>query len=186
VIIDAKEFQYTVCTAKDVPDILALQDAVIGTLEAPELLRKNTAEMFENCTRTPNVTLGVRYRGKLVALAILFVPGDDEENLARYICPALARSVTANYKLCIVDRDFRGNSLQVILGRKLEEYAAAAGAGLICATVSPDNEYSERNMLRLGYRKVKSIQKYGFSRNLFCKSLQEDFPVCPEGESNET
>lgn len=185
-IFDAKEFQYAVCTAKDVPDILALQDAVIGTLEAPELLRKNTAEMFESCTQAPNVTLGVRYRGKLVALAILFVPGDDEENLARYIRPEFASRVTANYKLCIVDREFRGNSLQVILGRKLEKYAAEAGAELICATVSPDNEYSERNMLRLGYRKVKSIQKYGFSRNLFCKALREDLAVCPEEESSET
>ena len=78
---------------------------------------------------------------------------------------------TANYKLCMVEKDFRGNGLQVELGKILEEKAKEKGIELLCATVSPDNVYSRNNMLRLGYTLNTTLPKYGSIRDLFYKFI---------------
>ena len=57
------------------------------------------------------------------------------------------------------------------LGKRLLQYAREANADIICATASPDNAYSIANIERLGFVLNKSLEKYGFSRNLYYQLL---------------
>ena len=123
----------------------------------------------------PHVTLGAWYDNTLVAFSILYVPCDNEENLSMSLENVDIKGLkTANNKLCIVRKMFRGNSLQFELGRRLESYAHEMGIKLICATVSPKNQYSINNIngiLRLGYTYNRTfLSKYG-ERNLYYKFL---------------
>lgn len=170
--ISPNEFEFLTLTKNDVPKILDLQDRVIASLDNPELLRKNTEEMFLECVREPNLSIGVFYGGELIAIGILYFVTRPEEDLSGLLVGVdVAGKRTANYKLCMVDKPYRGNNLQYLLGRKLESYAKECGVELLCATVSPLNPYSENNVLKLGFIKNVTLKKYGAPRNLFYKNL---------------
>ena len=51
------------------------------------------------------------------------------------------------------------------------EKAKNLGVELLCATVSPNNAYSENNMLKLGYTLNTTLPKYGSLRNIFYKLI---------------
>ena len=168
--IDLAKFDYTQCSLDNVDEILALQEEVIASLDDPAILRRNTKQMFCDCVQSPNFTVGVRYGGKLVGLGILYVPQSEEEDLSHLLKGVdINGKKSANYKLCMVAKDYRGNGLQVKLGQILGERAKALGVELLCATVSPDNEYSRNNMLKLGFEINDRVAKYGGIRDLFFK-----------------
>lgn len=59
-------------TESEVDSIMAFQKEIIEGLTDKTMLRKNTRQMFQQCVRKPNYTLGV-YEGEvLAALGILF------------------------------------------------------------------------------------------------------------------
>lgn len=170
--MDIRDFEFKLCTPKDLDRILEIQEDTLKHLEAPELLRKNTPEMLLECLQAPNVTVGAWYQGRLVAFSILYFPQEEAECLASALDGVdVAGLRSVNYKLCIVDRAFRGHSLQYELGKRLLQYAREANADIICATASPDNAYSIANIERLGFVLNKSLEKYGFSRNLYYQLL---------------
>lgn len=170
--ISPSDFQFIPLKPSHVPQILALQDRVIASLENPELLRKNTEEMFLECVEKPNLSLGVFYGGEMIAIGILYFADRAEEDLAHLLVGVdISGKRTANNKLCMVDKPYRGNGLQRLLGEKLEAYAKSCGVNLLCATVSPLNPYSENNVLKLGFTKNRTLEKYGAPRNLFYKNI---------------
>lgn len=169
--IDINDFEIKECGEEYLPELLAIQDEAFEHLESPELLRKNTPEMLLECLRPPHVTLGAFYRGRLAAFSILYFPQSAEERLSDSLSFDCGDKKTVNYKLCIVRKDFWGNSLQYELASRLVERARDAGMDIICATASPHNKHSERNILRLGFKCDKTLEKYGLSRNLYYKEL---------------
>ena len=69
-------------TESEVDSIMAFQKEIIEGLTDKTLLRKNTREMFQQCVRKPNYTLGV-YEGEVwAALGILFDGSGTEEDLS--------------------------------------------------------------------------------------------------------
>ena len=170
--IDIKEFQFVQLKEVDVPEILCLQDRVIASLPDPDLLRKNTEEMFFECVSSAHVSIGVKYNDKLIAVGILYFPSSDQEDLCHLLVGIdYKNKKSANYKLCMVDKEYRGNGLQYTLGIMLENKAKELGVNLLCATVSPINVFSEKNMLKLGYTLNTTLPKYGMVRNLFYKFI---------------
>ena len=170
--ISPNEFEFLTLTKNDVPKILDLQDRVIASLENPDVLRKNTEQMFLECVQKPNLSLGVFYGGELIAIGILYFVTRPEEDLVGLLVGVDTKGKrTANSKLCMVDKPFRGNGLQCMLGERLEKYAKDCGVELLCATVSPSNPYSENNLLKLGFIKNVTLQKYGAPRNLLYKKI---------------
>lgn len=173
--IKIDEFLIKSCDASCLPQILQIEQDVLKELEdlnEPDLLRKNTEEMLLECLSPPHITIGAWYDGVLAAFSILYVPTAEPENLSLSLENVNVDGLkTANYKLCIVRKEFRGNSLQYELGVRLEKYAVEAGIGLICLTASPKNKYSVHNVERLGYRYNRTLMKYGFERDLFYKFL---------------
>lgn len=166
------DFEFVALTEEHLPQILDLQERVIASMENPELLRKNTAEMFLECVQAPNLTIGVFVDDLLVAVGVLYVPDREEEDLAHLLVGVDVQGKrTANNKLCMVDAPYRGNGLQVRLGQLVERRAKEIGVDLLCATVSPLNPYSENNVLKLGFTKNRTLEKYGSPRNLFYKFI---------------
>ena len=166
------EFEFKTLSLENVPEILDLQDRVIASLTDPTQLRKNTVEMFTECVTAPNLTIGVYHGNLLIALGVLYYPTGLEEDLSHLLQGVdINGKKSAKYKLIMVDKEYRGNGLQCALGKRFEAHAKATGVTLLCATVSPDNKYSENNMLKLGYTLNATLPKYGSIRNLFYKFI---------------
>lgn len=166
------EFTFITLKNEHVSEILALQERIIASLPTPELLRRNTEQMFLECVSSPNLTLGAFYGGRLVGIGILYVPTDENEDLAHLLIDVNGEgALAANYKLCMVEEAYRGNGLQRKFGTLLEGFAKQNGIQLLCATVSPCNSYSHNNMLALGYTRNRTLQKYGMTRDLFYKFI---------------
>lgn len=172
--LDITRLDIRECHKEDLAQLLALQEDAFAHLENPDLLRRNTADMLRECLCPPHVTLGAFHNGELVAVTVLYVPEEDAEKLTPYLenvpCDGMA---SANYKLCIVRHDYRGNGLQYELGKRMEDYATARGFEILCATASPLNTHSVRNIERLGFSYNRTTEKYGLTRNLYYKLLRD-------------
>ena len=172
--IPQDKFTFKKCAKGDLDEILKLQDTVYDALPYKSWLRKNTVEMLSFCLEEPNYTIGVWYEGKLIAISILYVPlpEDTAEMLATSLKGVEIDGLKhANYKLCLVNPEYRGNGLQRTLENKLENYAKKKGISLLCATVFPENIYSVRNIEGAGYKLNKEFRKYGLKRRLYYKFI---------------
>ena len=166
---DVRELEVRGCSERDLDKVLALEAEVVAHLERPDLLRRNTEEMWSTCLRPPHLCLGAWSGKSLVALAVLYVPEDgDGEALAPMLQTASTDGCrAAHFKICLVHPDWRGHHLQVLLGQQLHSEARQRGYNLLCATASPHNTASIRSLQRLGYRADHTVQKYGSERILF-------------------
>jgi len=170
--IQFEDFVIERCTPKDLKEILEIQNETLSDLPSADILRENTLQMLEECLNPPHLTIGAWYKGVLAAFSVLYYPHDDQENLSLYLKSVDVNGLkTANNKLCIVRKDFRGNSLQYRLGMILERHAIDTETKLLCATVSPKNQFSINNVLRLGFVYNRTLNKYGFERNLYYKFI---------------
>lgn len=168
--IDANGFSIRKCANTELAEILDVQNEAFSDMPRGGLLRINTKEMFLECLRAPNITLGAWFGDRLAAFSILYYPHDEAEDLSVSLNGVGVKGEkTANYKLCIVRREFRGKSLQYVLGLEKERIAIESGTKLLCATVSPDNPHSIDNILRLGFIYNRTLMKYGYERNLYYK-----------------
>ena len=157
------------CIEGDLNKVLDLESIVLVNLERPDQLRRNTEEMWRTCLQPPHVCLGVWSGDLLVALAVLYVPQDgDTEALAPLLQSINTKGhKAANFKICLVHPQWRGHHLQVKLGNLLNSEAHQRGFDLLCATASPHNIASIRNLQQLGYHADHTVQKYGFERIVF-------------------
>ena len=72
----------------------------------------------------------------------------------------------------VVDADYRGNGLQMVICGILEDVAKENGNTMISATASPDNKYSVNTFIKLGYEIVADKIKYGgFRRYVLMKKI---------------
>lgn len=158
-------------TEGDLALLLELQERVFAALDDWTLLRHNDAEMMDSCLRAPNVTFGAWADGRLAGFSVLYVPEDPAEDLACLLRGVETTRPAANNKLCIVDPDYWGHGLQLRLGELVADEARRRGLRLLCATASPRNSYSCRNLEAQGYRLNRTLVKYGFERNLYVLTL---------------
>ena len=81
--IPVKEFVFSQCDISHIDEILKIQDEVFEELgDESNILRKNSKEMLLNCLSKPHYTLGAFYNQQLIGFAILYVPGDSNEQQA--------------------------------------------------------------------------------------------------------
>lgn len=170
-------FEYCILGPFQLEEVLDLEAEILAALERPDLLRRNSREMWLACLNAPHTALGVRVEGKLVALAVLYIPepGSEEDLSVLLHQPACASLKSANYKICLVAPRHRGHGLQQQLGLRLEEYAHRQGVALLCSTASPHNPASIRSLENLGYRLSTTLTKYGFTRNLYYKIVNGEW-----------
>ena len=171
--MNEEKFIFGLCNIHDLDEIIKIQDEVFTEEFDTDLLRKNSKNMLKECLSGEHITIGAWHNNLLVAFSILYIPYDDEENLANSLVGIdTSKLKTANYKLCIVRKKYRGNSLQYILATKLEQYAKSLGIDLLCVTASPKNTYSIYNITRLGYKYNRTLIKYNLERELYYKFIK--------------
>lgn len=159
---------------ENIDEILSLQEKVVNELTNKDLLRVNTREMFEHCMCLPNITLGVYFEDRLIAVGIFYDGTGTDEDLGKSLKHHKVTGKTANVKLVFVDSELRGLKLQRILMFIMEEYAADNKYEFLCTTVSPDNEYSINSVIKSGYDYDNTLLKYGgLVRNLYVKSTKD-------------
>lgn len=149
--------------------VRAVEQEALVHLERPDLLRRNTEQMWRECLQPPHLCLGAWIGEELAGFGVLYVPErGGVEDLSHSLTHLDGRQyVSANFKICIVRPCWRGHHLQVQLGQRLAAEAKARGIGLLCATASPHNMASVKSLLRLGYCEDSQVEKYGFERTLF-------------------
>ena len=156
--------------------VLAIEAEALANMERPDLLRRNTLEMWHRCLSVPHLCLGAWVGEELAGFAVLFVPAKgDEEDLSMLLSQVDSKQYTsANFKICIVRPRWRGRHLQVLLGERLQQEAAKRGISLLCATASPYNQASVKSLICLGYRPDHLLQKYGYERMLLYRFVDID------------
>lgn len=160
------------CTVQDVDQICELQKIIIDGLDNKAILRQNERSMFEHCVQEPNLTIGVYDKEKLIAVAIFVIEHGDEDLSLELVCHEV--DVSANFKLVMVKKEYRGNGFQRALMWILEKYAYNNGFTHLCTTVSEENTYSLHNVKETGYEYDHNAVKYGgLSRCVFVKDIKK-------------
>ena len=175
-------FTFSPLGIEHLDQVRAVEQEALLRLERPDLLRRNTEQMWRECLQPPHFCLGAwckvttpvnkdkpHLEPLLAGFAVLYVPEKGgAEDLSPLLTTINAEPYTsANYKICIVRPDWRGHHLQFQLGQRLAAEAKARGINLLCATVSPYNPASVKSLLQLGYHQDSQLEKYGFERLLF-------------------
>lgn len=155
-----------ICDKNDINNIMELQREVIDSLDDKSLLRNNQQEMFLSCLDYPNLTLGLYDKEKLVALSIFVDARGTDEDLSVDLKKCQVEKC-GNYKLIMVRKEYRGG-LQKYLFSYLLYYANKLGFSHLAVTVSPDNEYSLKNILSSGFEIDHEAIKYGGNRRYVC------------------
>ena len=162
--------EFRQCLPSDLEAVLELNQRVYDSLADKSLLRLNSIEMIASCLAEPNVTMGAWYGDKLVAIGILYVPQTDDEDLSHYVENAVFPA--ANQKLYLVDAAYRGQGLQRIIIRLIEDIARKKGFVMLCTTIAPHNTFSINNFIAEGYTYSTTVVKYGgLKRNIYYKVL---------------
>ena len=159
------------CQPSDLQAVIDLNEMIYSALPDKSILRHNTPEMIASCLEEPNVTLGIWEDDMLIAVGMLYVPQCIEEDHFHDL-GLEGEYKSANQKLFLVRKGYRGLGLQRKLIREVEKIALARGYNLLCTTVAPNNEFSINNFLKEGYVYAKTEEKYGgLVRNLYYKVL---------------
>ncbi len=167
-----------------IPDIMALQDIIIGRLSRPEMLQPFSLEFMKRHVSEQGRIVGILVHEQLVAFRNIFFPAQDdlEWNLGMDIgLPAAELSSVANFQMVCVHPEFRGNDLALKMNFQALRYLNTLQTHRhICATVSPYNYWNVRILLDSGFviRNIK--KKYGGKlRFIVYRNLQDTRPSSP-------
>ena len=164
-------------TEEHLPEVLALQERIIGVLEQPEFLQPLTHEEFVYILSGNGMLAGAFVDDRFIAFRAMLDPGEDEEHLGSDAGVSQNKLSSVLYsEISGVDPDFRGHGLQTTLGKWLMEHVERDRYRYICTTVAPFNIPSLKDKFALGLR-IKGLKvKYGHKlRYILFKDLQEPF-----------
>jgi ribosomal protein S18 acetylase RimI-like enzyme len=149
-------FEMRTLEKSDLPQIMALQNVILGRLSRKDLLEAFSRQFMESHIGAKGFILGIFVQNELIAFRNVYFPGlnDREWNLGYDIglkAPEDLKRV-ANLQMICVHPRYRGNSL----GRQLNLHAIDTIRRLgrythLCATVSPYNYWNIRILLKCGF-----------------------------------
>lgn len=154
--------------------IMELQEEIINGIENKEIYACSHREEFEECINETGKIIGcLDEEDNLIAMGVYVNKGLKEGNYGNDI------DITGDELLkvgqiesTVVREDYRGNGLQKIICKMLEDISLNNGDTLITATASPYNEFSVDTFLKQGYEIKKDKLKYGgLRRYILAKSL---------------
>lgn len=170
---DGKELTIERLTAKQVDEILELQQAVIDALTSKSSLEPLSKDEFLFMLNGRGLVVGAYYNGKLIAFRAMLEPKLDEEHLGKGAgLPESEWSLVLYSEVTNVNSEFRGNNLQVLLGEILMDEVDINRFRYVCATVAPFNIASLKDKFTHGLNIVSLKIKYGDSlRYVLMKDL---------------
>lgn len=166
--INTKDLDIRLCNEKDVKDIYSVQNIVIDNFKENEKgfflpFKEESYLRIVNDPINDEEIYGVFLNNKMIAWIFLSVSNRMKE-IKSYI-PDIEGSC-ADIDGVIVLPEYRGNNLQNVLVKYLEQRAKELGIKNIVAEVTFENEYSLRNLQSLGYeiktwyQKDENIKRY--------------------------
>ncbi|WP_262173675.1 hypothetical protein [Saccharococcus sp. Marseille-Q5394] len=157
---------------KDLEIIMGLQEKVIASLEVTSFLQPLSEEEFLVIINGNGSMIGAFHNDRLIAFRAMLEPEIDEHHLGKDAglldseLPSVLYSEVTN-----VDPEYRGNSLQRILGELLMENVDKDRHRYVFATVAPFNIASLKDKFSLGMHIISLEKKYG---NLLRYTLMKD------------
>lgn len=149
-------------TQQDLPKMMTLQREVTCLLERQDIFQADEENYIKRHIEDRGTALGCFVEDELIAYEIAVFPGSDEDNLGYDIGLKGSELLTvAHLESVVVHPDYRGNKLQFMLGSLLEKTIKKLGFTRVCATVSPYNIYSLKNLESQGFNVQTEKYKYG-------------------------
>ncbi|MGL4848567.1 MAG: GNAT family N-acetyltransferase [Clostridium sp.] len=159
---------------EDLDKVLELQDKIMEWLDDSDLYSCSDREYFEDIIDNTGKIIGCfNENDELVGMGVYIKYGLDEHNYGHDINLGEEDLLkTAQIESTVVHKDYRGNKLQNIICRMIENLAIEDGMERIMATVSPKNPHSLNTFLNNGYVKELEKLKYsGLMRAILNKNL---------------
>ena len=156
---------------------VALHDRVAQGLSGDIFIRSDINEI-RRCISDDGFTLGVWHEDKLVCARTVKTDAQwVNEALEAIGEPSDPTHATAVTDYMVVDREFRGNSIQ-FLTFFLSETLISINKDRIVSTVAPKNIFSLQNIMRCGFYTIGLKQLYGgFWRYVTEKKLRGSLPI---------
>ncbi|MFZ5570799.1 MAG: hypothetical protein ACOZF0_10360 [Thermodesulfobacteriota bacterium] len=160
-----RPFHMAMLEDRHIPEIMALQEIILGRLRRKEMLQPFSLEFMKRHVRAQGRIFGVIVDERVVAFRNIFFPEpeDTEWNLGINLGFSRTDLVSVvNFQMVCVHPDFRGNNLALRMNLQALRYLRAARTHRhVCATVSPYNYWNVRVLLESGFviRNIKP--KYG-------------------------
>lgn len=147
---------------KHIDKILKLQDEIIDNLEDKDIFAKTYKDEFVEIIRNSGEVIGITVDDELIAFGAMIKPDENEMNLGYDInlCKEELLEV-AHIESTVVSSEYRGNGLQKLLCKSLEDIGKGKGCTIFCATVAPTNKFSLNTLLSLDYKIELEKEKYG-------------------------
>ena len=172
---NGQEIKVKTLTPAHLDEILALQQEVIRALTTASSLQPLSIEEFSFILDGKGLMIGAYYEEQLIAFRAMLEPEIDEEHLgidaglSRDEWPSVIYSEITN-----VRPDFRGNGLQVLLGKIIMTEIDEKKFRYIAATVAPFNIPSLADKFAHGLQIVALKEKYdNMLRYILLKDLAD-------------
>ncbi|WP_210469262.1 GNAT family N-acetyltransferase [Sporosarcina sp. 6E9] len=178
---NGKEIEIRHLTEESLHEILLLQHKVIDALTTDSFLQPLSAEEFSIILNGKGLMIGAYFNNELIAFRAMLAPELDEEHLGKDAgLPESDWPHVLYSEITNVDPTFRGNNLQVILGKIILGEVDKTRYRYICTTVAPFNIASLKDKFAHGLRIVSLKRKYG---NMLRYILMKDLSLESSGTS---
>lgn len=170
---NGKEIEIKPLTLVHLDEIIQLQNEVISALETSSALQPLSKAEFTSILSGKGLLIGAYDEQKLIAFRALLEPEIDEDHLGKDAGLAEQDWSSVIYsEITNVHPDFRGNGLQVLLGKVLLKAIDQERYRYVAATVAPFNIPSLRDKFAHGLQIVGLKEKYeGMLRYILIKDF---------------
>ena len=176
-----QEFVYKQLSMEQIPEIEALQQVVIDSLEDKSILQPLSGAEFENILGDNGVMLGAFDNEQLIACRALLKPDLTENEHLGADARAVDLSRVLYQEVSFVHPLYRGHGLQRKLGERIMELVDLSDYDVVCATVKPFNIASLKDKFGQGLHVVALKYKYGGKlRYVFAKYLHDEVNLTDE------
>ncbi|MBE6054460.1 MAG: GNAT family N-acetyltransferase [Clostridium sartagoforme] len=166
--------RYRILDLSYIDEIMNLQETIINGLEDKQLYAPTEKEEFINYIKSGGKIIGyLDEKDDLIAMAVYVKKGYGKGNYGYDLdLEGEALLNVAQVESTVVRSDYRGNGLQQILCKKIEDIAKNERVKLLTSTASPYNKYSVNTFRNLGYEIKRDKIKYGgLRRYVLAKEL---------------
>lgn len=142
--------------------IINLNENILHGIENKEIYARTEREEFEKFLKELGAVIGCIVDGKLIAMGVYGKLKKDKKNYG-YDLEIEGENLldVCQIESTVVADEFRGNRLQRRICEIIEDMARRDNMKIISATASPNNPYSVRTFINLGYEIYKEKEKYG-------------------------
>lgn len=175
--IDLRNLEIRICHSNDVKDIYEIQQIVINNLKKEEKgyflpFKEESYLRIVNNPENDGEIYGAFYNNKMIGWIFLSVSNRMQQ--IKSFIPNISGKC-ADIDGVIVLPEYRGNGLQKILVKYLEERAKEKNIDNIVAEVTFGNNFSLKNLQDLGYEIKTWYQKEkDIKRHILLKKLKND------------